>query len=70
MGIITEPFSELTDIELASAVQCVLEPLKCSHRAEEEVYKKGSIQRFLRGQTGLRPASFSPYSLNEQKLLF
>jgi hypothetical protein len=50
MGIIIQPFSELTDIELASAVPCILEPLKCSHRAEQEVYKKGSVQRFLRGQ--------------------
>ena len=64
MGIIVEPFSELTDIELVSAVQCILEPLKCSHRADQEVYKKGSVQRFLRGQIGLQPASFSPYHLN------
>lgn len=55
---IIEPFSELMDIELTSTVQYILEPLKCSHRADQEVYKKGAVQRFLRGQTGLQPASF------------
>ena len=40
MSIIIELFSGLTDIELTSAVQCILEPLKCSHRASQEVYKK------------------------------
>jgi hypothetical protein len=47
MSIIIELFSELTDIELTSAVQCILEPLKYSHRSGQEVHKKGSVQRFL-----------------------
>jgi hypothetical protein len=48
MGIINEPFLKPADIELASAVRCILEPLNCSHRAEQPLvaFEGISLTRF------------------------